>query len=244
MATGILRIQTFAARQSSPEEGVIVTVQGDGFTAVRLTDAEGMAADLTIETPECRWSLEESNSTVLPYAVCTLTAEKTGFRPVVIEGVQIFPGQVTLAQPEMIPETSRALSIQDDPVKIPVHALFAGGGGSGPGPEDQYTNPQVLDEVVIPKNITVHLGKPAASAKNVTVSFRNYIANVASSEVYPTWACPTNPTAFLHLPEKLQPAGAVFFRRVHHQLFHKAPGQAPGQLLRAGCAAGLLLPIR
>ena len=37
------------------------------------------------------------------------------------------------------------------------------------------------------KNITVHLGKPAASARNVTVSFRSYIANVASSEVYPTW---------------------------------------------------------
>ena len=33
----------------------------------------------------------------------------------------------------------------------------------------------------------MHLGKPAASARNVTVSFRDYIANVASSEVYPTW---------------------------------------------------------
>ena len=39
----------------------------------------------------------------------------------------------------------------------------------------------------MPKNITVHLGRPAASARNVTVSFRDYIANVASSEVYPTW---------------------------------------------------------
>ncbi|MFR9065981.1 MAG: hypothetical protein ACLVJH_02695 [Faecalibacterium prausnitzii] len=45
----------------------------------------------------------------------------------------------------------------------------------------------MLDQVIIPKNITVHLGKPAASARNVTVSFRDYIANVASSEVYPTW---------------------------------------------------------
>ena len=43
MATGILRIQAFAARQSSPVEGVTVTVTGDGFTATRLTDAEGNA---------------------------------------------------------------------------------------------------------------------------------------------------------------------------------------------------------
>ena len=71
-------------------------------------------------------------------------------------------------------------------VKIPPHPLYAGEGGSGPGP-DPEDSPQVLDQVIIPKNITVHLGKPAASARNVTVSFRKYIANVASSEVYPTW---------------------------------------------------------
>ena len=38
--TGTLRIQAFAARQSSPVEGVTVTVSGNGFTATRLTDAE------------------------------------------------------------------------------------------------------------------------------------------------------------------------------------------------------------
>jgi len=64
--------------------------------------------------------------------------------------------------------------------------LFAGSGGSGAQPVENCT-PRVLDKVIIPKNITVHLGKPAASARNVTVSFRDYIANVASSEVYPTW---------------------------------------------------------
>ena len=45
----------------------------------------------------------------------------------------------------------------------------------------------VLSEVVVPRKITVHLGRPATSARNVTVSFQSYIANVASSEVYPTW---------------------------------------------------------
>ena len=39
----------------------------------------------------------------------------------------------------------------------------------------------------IPSFITVHLGAPAADADNVTVSFRDYVKNVASSEVYPTW---------------------------------------------------------
>ncbi len=40
---------------------------------------------------------------------------------------------------------------------------------------------------VIPENITVHLGAPSSNAQNVTVNFIDYIKNVASSEIYPTW---------------------------------------------------------
>lgn len=39
----------------------------------------------------------------------------------------------------------------------------------------------------IPENITVHLGPPNSNAQNVTIPFADYIANVASSEIYPTW---------------------------------------------------------
>ncbi len=184
MTTGILRIQAFAARQSAPVEGVSITLAGDGFTAHLVTDAEGNAGDYTISTPDCSLSLDEA-STARPYAVCSLTAAKTGYRTVRIQGIQIFPGQVTLAQPEMIPATGEGRDVPNEPIVIPPHALFSGEGGSGPEPAENCS--RVLDRVIIPKNITVHLGKPAAAAQNVTVSFRNYIANVASSEVYPTW---------------------------------------------------------
>ena len=43
---------------------------------------------------------------------------------------------------------------------------------------------------IVPNNITVHLGEPDKPARNITVPFTDYIANVASSEIYPTW--PTN----------------------------------------------------
>lgn len=39
----------------------------------------------------------------------------------------------------------------------------------------------------IPTFITVHLGAPSSNADNVTVRFSDYVKNVASSEVYPTW---------------------------------------------------------
>ena len=44
-----------------------------------------------------------------------------------------------------------------------------------------------IDYPVIPQNITVHLGAPGTVAQNVTVPFIDYIKNVASSEIYPTW---------------------------------------------------------
>ena len=40
---------------------------------------------------------------------------------------------------------------------------------------------------VIPEYITVHLGEPDEPAQNVTLPFADYIMNVASSEIYPTW---------------------------------------------------------
>lgn len=102
--TGTLRIQTFAARQSAPVEGVTVAVQGDGFTLHRITDATGSAADIPVEAPACTLSLDEDNTT-RPYAIVSLTAAKPGYRTVRIEGIQIFAGQVTLAQPQMLPVT-------------------------------------------------------------------------------------------------------------------------------------------
>ena len=39
----------------------------------------------------------------------------------------------------------------------------------------------------VPQRITVHLGPPSSNAENVTVSFSDYVKNVASSEIYPTW---------------------------------------------------------
>ena len=45
----------------------------------------------------------------------------------------------------------------------------------------------MIDYPVIPEKIVVHLGSPTSDAQNVTESFADYIKNVASSEIYPTW---------------------------------------------------------
>ena len=182
MSSGILRVQSFTSRLAAPLGFVDVTVSGQNFSTTFQTDAQGNAPDIRVEAPDRSYSLNQ-HSAVRPYALCRLQASKPGWLGLELNDIQIFDGQTTLAQLEMLPGSSENPQVPTAP-----HApLFEGGGGSGPAPESADTPSKILRQVVIPETITVHLGRPAASARNVTVSFRHYIANVASSEVYPTW---------------------------------------------------------
>lgn len=90
--TGILRIQAFGARQSSPIEGVLVTVSGNGFTSQRITDETGTAADLSIEAPSCALSLQEDN-TIRPYAVVDRLPPKQATAPCAFRACRSLPGR-------------------------------------------------------------------------------------------------------------------------------------------------------
>lgn len=191
MPTGSLLAAAVLAGGAAPLPGVRVTVLDEsGVTAAALlTGSEGRAEAPALPAPDRNLSLDPAN-TQRPYAVYTLLAEKEGWQPRRLESVQVFDGQQTVARLEFLPAESpvqTAAITAAQTVVIPPHPLWAGGGGSGPAPAAPRAGARVLDEVVIPQRITVHLGRPAESARNVTVSFQEYIANVASSEVYPTW---------------------------------------------------------
>ena len=187
MPSGTLQVYTALAENAAPLPGVTVLVLNEaGIQIARLTTNDvGSAPELVLTAPDEAYSLDEANTTVRPYAVYQLRAEMTGFQTIELEGVQVFAGHQTVARLQFLP-AARTLP-EVEPETIPEHPLFAGGGGSGPAPIGQCAAARVLSEVVVPKKITVHLARPAVSAANVTVSFQDYIANVASSEVYPTW---------------------------------------------------------
>ena len=100
MTTGILRIQAFAARKVCPGRRGQDRHYGGWLCRSAPYRCPGQCRGCDHSDPACRLSLEEQNTTQRPYAVCSLTASKPGYRTVRIQGVQIFPGQVTLAQPE------------------------------------------------------------------------------------------------------------------------------------------------
>lgn len=189
MMTGTLRVQSFAARFSAPVPDVSVTITNADAVAPKpyafSTDSDGIAGDVCLPTPDRELSLNEDNEQ-RPYSVWNLTAEKNGYQTVTLEGIQVFACEVALVELEMLPlQRLGAPSPLPETFDVPPHSLYRPEGPSSQAPVQRCT-PRILEAPIIPENVTVHLGRPTSSAQNVTVSFRQYIANVASSEVYPT----------------------------------------------------------
>ena len=177
MSKGSILIYTSAAGQAAPLAGASLTVLDESGTALaHLTaDADGRAEAADLPAPDAAYSLDAANTMVRPYALYRIEAALEGWQPLVLDGVQVFDGQQTVARLALLPRGTvpdAARSSEAEVIAIPPHTLFSGNGGSGPAPEE-----------VLPGSVL----KPTANTGNVTVSFQSYIANVASSEVYPTW---------------------------------------------------------
>ena len=185
--TGRLKVTAYTARKARAVPGARVTVtleSGEVLTAA--ADEGGNAGPFEVPCPPRALSLAQ-NSAQRPYAVCTVAVGAPGFSSARTVGAQVFDGVLSLMEFELIP-AGTGLARSESVYEVPAHALFEGDAGSGPAPAAACAAaPAVLIQPVVPKTITVHLGRPAASARDVTVSFRDYIKNVASSEVYPTW---------------------------------------------------------
>jgi len=122
-----------------------------------------------------------------PYSQYNITVDAAGFERLLVSGVQVFPQVTALQESRLNPVQEPA----ERDIAIPPHTLF----GDFPPKiaEDEIkTMPEtgeiVLSEVVIPETVIVHDGPPNdTSATNYFVRYRDYIKNVASSEIYATW---------------------------------------------------------
>ena len=110
-----------------------------------------------------------------------------------IDGTEILSGS-TAIQPAALTPADEGLSAEST-VTIPDHTLY---GSYPPKIAEPEIKPVaesgeiVLSRVVVPETIVVHDGVPSdRNAKNYYVPYRDYIKNVASSEIYSTWPEPT-----------------------------------------------------
>lgn len=185
MATGYLIIQARTAHDALPLNGVQIWVMDrqETHTYHLKTDESGETEKIALETLDRSLSLD-SNFSGTPYTSYDVLAFANGFNSIHITGIPILDGETAIQTLAFIPmqEAQRSPSVTEISIGMP--AVSMTGDRQQEGPD---ADPQVLRQVVIPNPITVHLGSPGASASNVQVSFPDYVKNVASSEIYPTW---------------------------------------------------------
>lgn len=157
----------------------------------------GISREADLEAPPRALSLDSSDET-RPYAIYNVNIRAEGNYRMEIDGIQIFEGSTTNLPIDLVP-LPEGISSPDDAeiiiIKIPEHILRTDAPAPTPPPvsNNTFSNEDTLPAVIIgegvyiPETITVHLGAPDEAASNVTVPFIDYIKNVASSEIYPTW---------------------------------------------------------
>ena len=151
MSKGSILIYTSAAGQAAPLAGVALTVLDESGTALaHLTaDADGRAEAADLPAPDAAYSLDAANTAVRPYALYRIEAALDGWQPLVLDGVQVFDEQQTVARLALLPRgtvLAAARSSEAEVIAIPPHTLFSGNGGSGPAPIGRCADARVLSE--------------------------------------------------------------------------------------------------
>lgn len=192
MGRGFIKVELFTAREVVPVSGgniFILKSTSVDFDKGRIltTDSSGITKILEVDTPDIELS-KNKDSEQIPYSVYDLYVRAPGYKDAVVEGVQVFPNEVSIQQVEMIPTTKEREFLEElEHNYIPPHQLIEEMPRVQVEEKEPIFQSKVLIRPYIPEFITVHLGAPSSYAENVTVRFPEYIKNVASSEIYPTW---------------------------------------------------------
>lgn len=189
---GFLQVKVTTESPVVPISGARVRISDptDGTVLQELTtNSSGQTEPVDLPTPPLEYSVNAGEPK--PYASYSVTVFAEGFKTLHIGGVQLLPSGLALQPAALTPATAGGINVQNR--YISPHTLW----GDFPPkiPEDEVKplpdadGLVVLPKPVIPEYIIVHLGKPSdQGVPNEWVLFRDYIKNVACSEIYATWA--------------------------------------------------------
>ena len=187
---GKMRINVYDKQQGIPlaDARISLAYTGNPERIINeiTTDSEGAVNLDDLPTPPVEYSMEPGENQ--PFSEYTIDVNADGYEEINISGIDVFSGETSI-QNVYLNEDNR--EIPGNNIVIPVNTLY----GSYPAkiPETEIkpvrqSGEIVLSRVVIPETIVVHDGVPTDStALDYYVRYKDYIKNVASSEIYSTW---------------------------------------------------------
>ena len=191
--TGKLQVNV-VTRENVPVRDATVTIAAsdspNNIIERLTTNSSGQTETIELPSPPIELSLNEANTT-RPYTTYNIRIEALGYETEFIENAEILPDVLAIQNVRL---TSKNASLTED-IMIPDHTLYGEYPPKVPEEEIKPVNEPgeiVLSRVVVPEIIVVHDGIPSdSSAQNYYVNYRDYIKNVASSEIYATWPTAT-----------------------------------------------------
>lgn len=163
------------------------TGEPDSTIEEGTTDMSGQLFERGLKTPPIEWSLNVENIRQ-PYSEYTINVSADGYEPANISGIEVLADTTSIQNVTLNPIEPGE---QGSNVVIPGHTLYEEYPPKIPESEVKPVDESgeiVLSRVVVPEFVIVHDGSPSDStAQNYYVPYRDYIKNVASSEIYATW---------------------------------------------------------
>ena len=194
MAQGYLQVDVVSDANSFPVQDADIVIakteEPDEIIEETRTNSSGQTENLPLDAPPVELSLLPEE-TERPYAEYTIRITAPGFEPFVVSGTEVLADVTAIQGIRLRPLSNASAGEQIETVTIPDHTLY---GDYLPKIAESEIKPVietgeiVLSRVVVPQTVVVHDGVPTnASAANYYVPYRDYIKNVASSEIYATW---------------------------------------------------------
>ncbi len=187
---GKMRINVYDRQQGTPLANARVSISytGNPETVINevMTDSEGAVNLDELLTPPIEYSMEPGEKQ--PFSEYTIDVTANGYDEANISGIDVFSGETSIQDVYM---NENSYQDTENNIVIPVNTLYGNYPEKIPESEIkpvQQSGEIVLSRVVIPETIVVHDGVPTDStAQNYYVRYKDYIKNVASSEIYSTW---------------------------------------------------------
>lgn len=194
MAQGYLQVDVVSDANSFPVQDADIVIarteEPDKIIEETRTNSSGQTENLPLDAPPLELSLLPEE-TERPYAEYTIRITAPGFEPFVVSGTEVLADVTAIQGIRLRPLSNASAGEQTETVTIPDHTLY---GDYLPKIAESEIKPVietgeiVLSRVVVPQTVVVHDGVPTnTSAANYYVPYRDYIKNVASSEIYATW---------------------------------------------------------
>ena len=179
--------------QNNPLKDVRVIIRqpevGPETVETLETDSSGQTPTVDLNAPPLAYSLDENNEQ-RPYSNYDLEIDAPGYEIENIENVEILPDSMAIQNVRM----RKVEGEETEDITISPHTLYEEYPPKIPEDEIKDVNEPgeiVLSRVVVPEYVVVHNGTPSSNAQDYYVLYRDYIKNVASSEIYATWPTAT-----------------------------------------------------